>query len=162
MLIVLSCKKREKNEVHQNHIEYVDDCYINFNIKYKTVNYPVVYTSLKLAGLIEMFVFNKELSDDEFKKYLDTTLHKYGYIPVNDTMYGYLRDWIVNFELINKYDGIDVVEKYYLNGNRRFPDSTNFENEKALIYTLTLKNLMRCCRDDETGITVLLNIKDEN
>jgi len=130
-------------------------CYIYVDLKYKNEIYTVVTTNTALYRILKHQLFNGNLTEKGYKNLISKVIKRKSHIEINDAVDTLIHGASVRYDLIKKYDKIDILNKGYILSDGRLVDSINYEDEKAIIYNLLNKEIKNCCQNSETGKTIV-------
>lgn len=127
-------------------------CLIYFDIEYNGTTYPVVYNNSRLISALsrrknKIFALMGPM-------YLNEVIKRDWSISVDDSLFLDLQPMIVDKQLIEKYQGRDLISDTSIVANNRIKYNLAGEHYKAIMYVL-LHQDVNVCQDDETGAIIV-------
>jgi len=132
-------------------------CYIYVDIKYRNEYYSIITLPDCFYNELNDFEYHGSLTSAQFLNILDSTLFKKGFIEVNDSFYYFNERYILEKDLVRKYDSLSNLGKKYIDSLSRIVNKVGLEDGNAIIYTFLKKGLGNCCQECESGATVILD-----
>lgn len=156
-IALLSCNA-EQNRLRNSNIINSHKCFVYIDVSYKGCLYTVISKATSFYANLNHYQYDDTLTKEQYFKIMNKVLNNNSPLEINDSMYVLYQYYILDSNLINKYDTIDLIKSKYIIG-QHIIDSIGKDDQHAIIYTLLKKELKNCCQVGEARGVIILEPK---